>query len=945
MQANPINRPVETHSVRPHPARNARARVRALSVALSTAILLLAALGAAGAQAAFTITEFDGSVSNRDGSPASQAGLHPFQILTTIGLSSKTEEFGLTIPDEPPKDIDVELPAGFLGNPTAVPTCTIAQLGSSRGCPVASQVGVIGISPITGEANGYEWNLLYNMAPPPGHPAAFGFAIQGVTVTLLASVRSGSDYGVTFESNDIPETVPLHSTKVIVWGVPADPSHDVLRGQCLEAGFEGIGSEPKSFCEGGTQQPVSAGASPRPFLRNPTSCTPEGVGLRTSVTVASWAGVQQAASYFSHEPEPNRAVQVGSTGCAAVPFQPSARLLPDTTSADAPSGLLFDLGMPQGEDPLALAQADVRDVTVRLPEGMGLSPSAASGMGACDDAQFALRSSATPTCPANSKIGTVTITTPDLPAPLAGALYVGSQQSSDPASGRMYRLLLFAQAPVQGVLVKLEGAVHADPRTGQLTTVFADNPQLPFSDMQLRLTGGPRAPLSTPAGCGTVAADVRLQSWSGSTAEVESPFTIGSGGAAPCSPTAPFAPALTAGAVNPQAGAFSPFTLTLSRADREQPLSGVSAELPAGLAAVVKGVPRCPDADAAAGTCGEACLLGPAPGAGGAGADPLYVSGKAYLTGPYHGAPFGLSIAVPAIAGPFDLGTVVVRAAVSVDPHTAQVTVASDPLPQVVGGVRTRTRLVNVTIDRPGFMFNPTECASQHVTANVSGAQGASASLSVPFQAVDCASLRFDPSLTAVVAARHSRADGASLRVLVTSGPGQSNIGYVRVTLPKSLPSRLDTLRGACPATVFDANPAACPSGSRVGSAVAQTPVLGTPLAGPVYFVSHGGAAFPDMVAVLQGEGVTVDLVGNTAIKRGVTSTVFASVPDVPVSRFQMMLPAGPHSALAANGNLCKQRRKLWMSLVIKGQNATRIVRRSKIVVAGCVTRAPRKKK
>jgi hypothetical protein len=526
------------------------------------------------------------------------------------------------------------------------------------------------------------------------------------------------------------------------------------------------------------------------------------------------------------------------------------------------------------------------------------------------------------------------------------------------------------------VIVKLPGTVAANPSTGQLTATFKENPQLPFSDLKLHFHGGPRAPLANPQTCGSFATSSTLTSWGGQEASGASPaFGIdwdGKGGACPAS--LPFNPGFTAGTITPVADAFSPFVLTFSRQDREQDLSGLSVTLPPGLLGRIAGVPLCEEAQANAGTCGPESQIGTTSVLAGPGEHPLYVpGGRVYLTTGYKGGPFGLSIVVPAVAGPFNLGNVMVRAAIHIDPSTAQVTAVSDPLPQSKDGVPFRLRTVNVEVNRAsGFTFNPTNCAQQQITAAITGAQGATANVASPFAVTGCAGLPFKPVFTASTQGKTSKANGASLVVKVAQKPGEANIHRVNLQLPLILPARLTTLQKACTEAQFNTDPAGCPSASVIGTATAITPVLNVPLSGPAYLVSHGGAAFPDVEFVLQGQGVTIVLDGKTDIKKGITYSRFETVPDAPISTFETNLPQGPHSALAANGDLCAQTRTttvrkrvtrrvhghkkritktvkktvaqpLLMPTTIVGQNGSQISQNTKIVVTGCAKAKPRK--
>jgi hypothetical protein len=498
--------------------------------------------------------------------------------------------------------------------------------------------------------------------------------------------------------------------------------------------------------------------------------------------------------------------------------------------------------------------------------------------------------------------------------------------------------------PATGLVVKIPGDLTPDPATGQITGMFKDNPQFPFSNLRLRFFGGARGELATPQDCGSFTTLSDLMPWSapdsGPDASPSDSFQIGGG----C--TGAFAPAFSAGSASPQAGAYTPFSLSISRGDGEQDLAGVNVTLPPGSLGKIAGIPLCPDAQARAGSCPEASRVGSVTAGAGSGPDPYFVSGKAYLTGPYNGGPYGLVETIPAVAGPFDLGTVVVRQALAIDPHTAQVTAVSDPLPTILDGIPLRLRRVDVTLDRPGFTFNPTSCAQMQVTGVLTSTRGANAAVSSRFQAGGCRELAFKPSFKVSTQARTSKKSGASLDVKVAAGAGypggqsQANIAKVAVTLPKQLPSRLTTIQQACPQATFAVNPASCPVGSDIGTATTDTPVLANPISGPAYLVSHGGAAFPDLVIVLQGEGVTLDLIGSIDIKHGVTSSAFNGVPDAPIETFELSLPEGPHSALAAvlppkaKGSLCGT--SLTMPTTITGQNGAQVKQSTKLAIAGC---------
>jgi hypothetical protein len=878
-------------------------------VALATALLIRPA--AADAEFGIQSGTYTQSLSSL------QAGGHA-DFTTAFKLNTTTDPTQGTVPDQSLQDVEVELPAGLTGNPQAMPRCTASQLaaGSVPECPTDTQVGFGSIE----FEGGFQFPVgVFNMVPDTGEPAAFGFVILGVPVRVSLHVRTSGDYGLTATLHGVPEAVLVFGSTLKFWGVPADSSHDAER-------FLPGGVEP-----GASGQPIPSQAPHVPFMINPSAC---GEPLMATVRTDSW---QHPGDWKS------ATATIGSiVGCDALSFAPSLTVAPDTSRRDSPTGYTVALHLPQSSTPGGVAAADLKSARVTLPTGLAMSPGAATGLVACPAAADGIGTDRQPSCPDSSKLGSVEVTTPLLSDKLLGSLYLL------PSNPPNVKILLSVEA--DGVNVKLAGSVTADPATGQLTATFEQSPQLPFEDLRMRIDGGAQAPLSSPQACGDATTTSELVPWSAPytlTATPSSVFKVEG-----CPGVSPFAPGFFAGTTVPIADGFTPLSLTFSRHDGEQDLAGVSVTMPPGVTGMIANVVRCREPEANTGTCSEASRIGTANVAAGAGSQPLWLAGRVYLTGPYKGAPFGLSVVVPAKAGPFDLGNVVVRSTVRVDPKTAAITVTSDPLPQIRDGVPFRLKTIGVTVDRPEFMFNPTNCSQMHVTGTVSGAMpdsslGATAQVSSPFAVAGCKSLPFTPKFTVLTHAKSTKANGAYLHVKVTSGPGQANIAKVKVELPKQLPSRLTTLQKACPDGTFNASPASCPVASLVGMATAVTPVLKNPLTGPAYLVSHAGAAFPDLVIVLQGEGITLDLVGNTDIKKGITISTFNAVPDAPISTFDLVLPQGPHSVLGAYGNLCKT--ALNMPTAITGQNGAEIKQTTRIAVSGCpkhkhATRAKRAK-
>jgi hypothetical protein len=654
------------------------------------------------------------------------------------------------------------------------------------------------------------------------------------------------------------------------------------------------------------------------------------------------------------------------TGCERLrPFDPSINIAPDTTYADTPAGLSVDVKMPQGLNPEGLQTPGLEGTTVVLPEGIAINPGQATGLQACQPSEEALGSlpdgevnEGPPSCPSASKVGTTEVSTPLLSEKLQGNVYI---LGSNPPN-----LQLLVTASGEGVNLKVVGNVHLDEKTGQLVTTFERTPDVPFTDFKLNFSGGAQAALATPTKCGVYGSNIVFTPWSSPFIEEAfdtSRFQITAGpDGAPCQDPLPFAPTMIAGATTDQAGGYTDFTMLLQRGDDQQRVENLSFKTPEGLLGMISKVPLCEEPQAADGTCSPASQIGHTVVGTGPGPYPFYIPQASappapiYLTGPYKGAPFGLSIVVPLIAGPFNLGTEIVRATIFVDSHTGQVTITTDRLPQVVKGIPADLRLIDAVIDRPGFMFNPTDCSPLSFTGTSTSIEGATATLSSHFQVGSCQALKFQPNFKVSTSGKTSRADGASLTAKIVYPVGnlgfnqassQSNIAKVKVDLPRQLPSRLVTLQKACPAKVFEVNPANCPAASRVGHTKAITPVLPVPLEGPAYFVSHAGEEFPSLIAVLQGDNVTVDLVGSTFIdtKTNITTSTFKEVPDVPIQSFELNLPQGPYSALAANGNLCKVKGGLKMPTAFTGHNGAVLHQNTPISVTGCPKTANVKKK
>jgi hypothetical protein len=916
------------------------------------------------------------------------AGSHPFQLTTSLDFRQNADPLK---PPGLPKDLSLALPAGLVGNATSLPQCSDHDFRENvhgsvtvNNCSTASVIGVAAVT--IDEPNSLGFDTLpvpvFNLVPGAGEPARFGFEAAGAVITLDPSIRTGRDYGVTVGVHNLTQLAAVLSSTVTIWGAPSDRRHDVSRGWgCLISEHYATESGGSVACE------HSQGTAAKPFLTLPTIC---GVPFATVVAGDSWPIKESALSdaktlqfgpFTDTLSEAGRDIQL--TGCDQLRFNPSVEAQLDTKEASSPAGVTVRVRAPQeAEGAEGRASSTIKDITVALPEGVTVNPASAGGLAACTETEIGFEGEEPgtgrylfsptlpePSCPEASKIGTAEVITPLLPASehLTGAVYLASQDANP--FGSLIAFYLVVDDPVSGVLVKLPGKVSLDPSSGQITATITDAPPLPFQEAVVKFFGGSRAPLSSPALCRLPGEGYKASAvfgpWSeGAAVTSTSEFAITSGlggGACPnpqgdrSATSLPFAPALNAGATSSQAGGYTSIGTHVTRAANNQELGALTLHLPPGLAASVASVTQCSEAQANEGTCGAASLIGHASVTVGVGETPFTVGGgQVFLTGPYRGAPFGLSITSPAKAGPFDLGKgvcdcVVVRASLSIDPHTAQVTVTTDAtgpyaIPKMLEGIPLQIRGIDATVDRTRFAFNPTNCTPTSIAAGFSSDLGATSSTAAPFQVANCATLKFAPKFAVSTSGKTSKAKGASLNVKLTYPQGPqgtyANIARVKVDLPKQLPSQLKTLQRACTAAQFNANPAGCPAESKVGFATVHTPILPVPLSGPAIFVSHGNEAFPSLTMVLQGDNVTLDLVGTTFIsKAGITSSTFKTVPDAPVGSFELNLPQGKYSALAANGNLCKS--KLAMPTEFLAQNGAKINESTKISVTGC----PRAKK
>jgi len=912
--------------------------------------------------------------------PITQAGAHPDATTTFTFSRDSSNESGAAVfgamPTGSTRDVQVALPPGLVGNPAAVPTCPNVDFSQVPvECPADTQVGVTTVETNFSIGITYQVLPVYNLVPLPAKTAEFG--IPGVdslaSFRIDAIARTDGDFGLTTGVERIPTAAPLLSQSLTFWGVPWASSHDLFRPQAgtPELDMTPVGLDPS---EQAHYQP--SWGPIEPFLTNPTTC--DGSSPTVTFMSDSW---QNPASFLA-DGLPNASDTNWKTATSASPpvtgcgelaghFSPSLSLQPTDHGAGDPSGYGVDLSVPQNNtapggqdfDPsdttgapayfqssAGLATTQLKDTSVTLPQGVTLNPDAADGLASCTEAQIGLTNASPitfnndqPSCPDASKVGTVEIDTPLLSDPLTGTVYLAAQNANP--FGSLVALYLVVQDPARGLIIKLAGNTSLNPQTGQITATFMNNPQLPFSDFKLSFIGGSRAPLANPQTCGTFTTHTVLTPWSAPLApavDSDNSFDL----FANCDQASGFSPALTAGVQTADAGGSSAFTLTLSRAQGEN-ISGINVTLPPGLLAKLAGVPLCPDARAQTGACPASSQVGHVTLAVGPGADPLSIPepGKAatavYLAGPYQGAPYSLVIMVPAQAGPFDLGTVTVRAAIYVDPTTAQVTVKSDPLPQILDGVPLQYRTINVTIDRPGFIQTPTSCDPMQIAADITGAplggpvsvnaQGAgfatapdaTANLSNRFQVGGCSSLGFTPKLKIALTGKGKTKSGdhPTLTATLTDPAGQANIQSAKVALPLSIALDPNNSQHVCATATADAvqgGAVGCPDNTIVGTANVVTPLLDQPLTGNVYLVQgvrtnkqgQQVKTLPSLLVPLRGQ-IALDLRAQTSVSGGKLVTTFPTIPDAAVSTFTLKIDGGKKGLLVVTGrglNICAKK-------------------------------------
>ena len=857
-------------------------------------------------------------------SPERQAGAHPDLFVVPFDFNMRAApELGTdraknavgTI-----RGLHVDTPPGFLGNPTAVSECTQAQF-TLNVCPFSSQVGRIDLRLYSVGSIAFDqvWSNLhigvFNLSHPRGTIADLGFAVGANPVHIKASLDPANNYAITSTVPDINETVPAFLQKLTLWGVPADHGHDSER--CPEFVIASFGGP-----TGDTTKECTTDATPKPFLTVPAQCESDNV-MRLH-HYDSW----QNADVFG--PEIDYAMPGQMTGCEKPRFEPEVEIEPTGKQANTPTGLDVHVKIAQNENPDALATPPVKRFTVRLPEGMSFSPSFADGLKSCTLAQMKLGTNEPIECPDAARIGEVRLHTPLLPKDAEGSMYLAAQRDN-PFGSTFALLLAIHDTEERGALIKIPGRIDVDPITGQITTVFNDTPQFPFDDLTLKFRSGPRAPLVSPPACGTHTIGVEVASYAQPQNPVDASNTYevteGPNGT-PCPPDPArrsFTPKFSGGTLNPVAGTYSPFLFRMTREDDEQELSQVTTILPPGLVAKIAGVPFCPEqainsistAEGAGASelnnpaCPAASQIGSESAGLGAGPGPNYFEGKIYLAGPYKGAPLSLAVVAPGLAGPFDLGNVVVRAALYVNPETAQVKAVSDPFPTILHGVLVRARDLRIRVDRPQTTINPTNCSPMSVNGEITGVGGsilttADDSLfktANPFQVGSCSDLAFKPKLDFRLFGGTKRGSHPKFRATLRMPAGGANIKAASVALPHSEFLDQSHINTVCTRVQFAAN--ACPAGSIYGTVTAKTPLLDETLSGPIYLRSSNNP-LPDIVAAFRGGRIDANLVGRIDSVNGGIRNTFDFVPDVPVSEATFTFAGGKKGLLVNSKNICK---------------------------------------
>lgn len=932
-----------------------------LPAALGALAAALLALGAPSARADFGLLPgaagFSAAALEADGEPATLAGAHPYALRVQLGFSpdpALEAEPGAPFSEGDLKDLEIELPPGLLENPTAVPTCSELDFHTPRSssygptrsgesCPGESQIGLIGIH--SGTTTRYFG--LFNLTPPPGHPSRFGASPFGAPLVFTPRVRQGGgEYGLTLSSSNFSQLFDLSGLELEVWGLPWDSAHDGQRGDCLNESTPG---SPPAQC------PISlAGQSHSawPYLTLPSECSQPPL---FAVTADSWQ--QPGARLPSGEPDLSspgwRHAQTAAeslTGCDQLAFFSTATVALSSAAVSSPTGLSFRLStnLAALRVPSGRLASRMKRATIALPAGLTVNPAVASGLDACSEAQYAAEGVGTAPgagCPNPSKIGTLRLETPLWGDEIGGSIFLARPYQNP--FGTELAVYLVARSAARGILVKVAGELRADPQSGQLTASFDRLPQLPYTNLVAEFREGQRAALVSPPACGVYSTQVEMSPWSdpGAVLGQSSSLSISSGiGGGGCpGGSAPFAPGATAGALNGNSGAATDFYLHLTRRDGEQEITSYSAVLPRGVTGRIAGIPYCPDAaiEAAKSKSGRAEEAQPSCPSGsqigrtfvgyGVGLAPAYAPGRMYLAGPYRGSALSVVAIDSAAVGPFDLGVIVIRSALRIDPLTAQLSIdstASDRIPHILGGIPLRLRDIRIHIDRPGFTINPTSCEPASVVSILTGSgarfsdpsDDGTASATNLFQVSNCSARGFAPRLSLGLSGPTRRARYPSLRAVLVPRPGDANLRRVVVTLPHTEFLAQNHIREVCTRARFDAE--RCPPESVYGTATAQTPLLDGALTGPVYLRSSQNP-MPDLVVDLRQGPMRIVLGGQLdSVDHGRIRASFDDLPDAPLTRFVLTMRGGSRSLLVNSANLCAARAPAAASLVAQNNKA-----------------------
>jgi hypothetical protein len=883
---------------------------------------------------------------------SSKAGGHANTALSVeVGVRGVTEPVSFPCICNTLRDLRINTPAGLIAAPGNISKCTAAEFAIKR-CPTDSQLGLAVISFFPEESNyGYTITPLYNMQPREDQLALLAAVAPESETPIYTDVtsRTESDYGLEFKTFGIPSILPPNLIATIFWGVPGDSVHDAFRVpfegisphpgtplklKTFECGNDGVNPTQKLLEDktpsGGEDcgwDPIPSNSPIVPFVQNPTACLGETV-----------FNVQALA--YDLETSEASAPFPATTGCDQLSFDPSLSAKPTTTEADSPSGLDVNVNVPQTLSSSTPTASAIREAKVTLPEGFTINANAADGKSACTAAQAKFGTRLRAECPEEAKVGTMAIESTQFPSLLHGAMYLG-----EPLPGNRYRI--FWAFDGFSLHVKLAGTATADPETGQLVTTFTDLPQFNFQNFNLHFFGAERAILATPEQCGTYPVQAEFTPWAYPEVPKQTStqfFTIDSGpDGSPCpNGSRPFHPSFTGGVSDNTAGAHAPFSVDITRPDGDQTLTAINVKTPPGFSATLKGIPYCPESsiaqlqtslytglqELASPSCPRASRVGTVIAGAGAGSKPLHVAGKVYWAGPYKGAPLSLVIVVPAVSGPYDLGNVVNRVALNVDPVTAQVSAVSDPLPRILEGIPLRTRRILVNLDRKDFALNPTNCNPLSVDALALGDEGATSTSSSHFQVANCAVLPFKPKLNLRMTGGLNRRGHPAIHAVLRTKPGEANFAGVSVTLPKG--QLLDNSHIQTVCTRVDFAKSSCPPGSRLGRAEVTTPILDQPLKGGVYLRSSQHQ-LPDLVLDLEGQ-VDFEAAAKVDSVNGRLRTTFVGIPDVPVSQIVVDLAGGKKGLLINSQGLCGVTRRASVRLL--GQNGKRISSRTKLTTS-----------